>query len=227
VLARSGIEDFVLVDFDHFEESNINRQIFAYERTIGMKKTEVTEDFLKQINPRINAIKWDTVTEDNCDEMLSGCHAVILAIDNVSPCIIASRWARKHDVPLIEGWAIPFANVRVFTANTPSLEECYSFPSLPNPLGDISDDLNLELKNKMLKHMAAIEGLADFYDPEVIDQAFKGRLVSFAPMVWFTAVGMAYETIKVLLGIGKPALAPSFALYDPLSCKIPAYKGQE
>ena len=29
-LARSGVGNFILVDFDKFEESNINRQIFAH-----------------------------------------------------------------------------------------------------------------------------------------------------------------------------------------------------
>lgn len=40
-LARSGIGRLVLVDFDVFDESNINRQILALTSTVGQKKTEV------------------------------------------------------------------------------------------------------------------------------------------------------------------------------------------
>ena len=43
-LARSGVGSFVLVDFDKFEESNINRQILALSETIGLKKTEVARN---------------------------------------------------------------------------------------------------------------------------------------------------------------------------------------
>ena len=34
-LARSGIGNFVLVDFDKVDESNINRQLIATTKTIG------------------------------------------------------------------------------------------------------------------------------------------------------------------------------------------------
>ena len=40
-LARAGVGHLVLVDFDVFDESNINRQILALSSTIGRKKTEV------------------------------------------------------------------------------------------------------------------------------------------------------------------------------------------
>lgn len=40
-LARFGIGRLVLVDFDVFDESNINRQILALTSTVGQKKTEV------------------------------------------------------------------------------------------------------------------------------------------------------------------------------------------
>ena len=36
-LARSGIGRFILIDFDVFEESNINRQILATSHTLGQK----------------------------------------------------------------------------------------------------------------------------------------------------------------------------------------------
>ena len=56
-LARSGIGKIIICDFDVVEESNINRQIVANTKTIGMKKTDVLEQMIKDINPDCEVIK--------------------------------------------------------------------------------------------------------------------------------------------------------------------------
>jgi hypothetical protein len=38
---------------------------------------------------------------------------------------------------------------------------------------------------------------------------------TLAPLVWLSSVMMAVETLKILLGKGDLALAPSFAVFDP------------
>lgn len=52
-LARSGVGELTLVDFDRVSKSNINRQIVALHSTVGMLKTELFEARLKDINPEI------------------------------------------------------------------------------------------------------------------------------------------------------------------------------
>lgn len=58
-LARSGVGNLILVDFDTIDESNINRQIIALDSTIGLKKVDVLEKRLKEINNDINIVKVD------------------------------------------------------------------------------------------------------------------------------------------------------------------------
>lgn len=58
-LARSGIGRLILVDFDIVDETNINRQIIALESTIGMKKVDVLEERIKDINSGCEVIKID------------------------------------------------------------------------------------------------------------------------------------------------------------------------
>ena len=53
-LARSGIGNFVLVDFDKVDETNINRQIIATTKTIGRKKVDVMKERILDINPDAN-----------------------------------------------------------------------------------------------------------------------------------------------------------------------------
>ena len=56
-LARSGIGHMVLVDFDVVEESNINRQVFALDSTIGKTKVEVARQRIHDINPDIIVVR--------------------------------------------------------------------------------------------------------------------------------------------------------------------------
>ena len=58
-LARSGIGKLILVDFDIVDETNINRQIIALESTIGLKKVDVLEKRIKEINSGCEVIKID------------------------------------------------------------------------------------------------------------------------------------------------------------------------
>lgn len=53
-LARAGIQNLTIMDFDKVSESNINRQFVAYHSTIGQYKVKVLEKQLKDINPDIN-----------------------------------------------------------------------------------------------------------------------------------------------------------------------------
>jgi tRNA A37 threonylcarbamoyladenosine dehydratase len=50
-LARSGVGELQLVDFDLVETSNINRQLIALESTLGRKKVEVARERGLDINP--------------------------------------------------------------------------------------------------------------------------------------------------------------------------------
>ena len=69
-LVRSGIGTIILVDYDVVDETNINRQIIALESTLDMKKVDVLEKRIQDINFECNVIKKDLfVTVDNIEEL--------------------------------------------------------------------------------------------------------------------------------------------------------------
>ncbi len=53
MLARAGVGELTIIDFDKVALSNINRQIVALNSTIGQDKTSLFELRLKDINPAI------------------------------------------------------------------------------------------------------------------------------------------------------------------------------
>lgn len=52
-LARQGCKKLILIDFDNFETSNLNRQIFCNERNLNLNKAEQAVEQLKKINSSI------------------------------------------------------------------------------------------------------------------------------------------------------------------------------
>jgi tRNA A37 threonylcarbamoyladenosine dehydratase len=55
-LARTGVGHLVLVDFDIVEPSNINRQLYALESTIGRAKCDVALERVRDINPDCDVV---------------------------------------------------------------------------------------------------------------------------------------------------------------------------
>lgn len=99
-LARSGIGTIVIVDFDNVDTTNINRQLFALDSTVGRPKVDVATSRIHDINPtttvRAYNLFWDRDTD--LDERPD---FVIDAIDSVEPKIALARWASDRKIPII------------------------------------------------------------------------------------------------------------------------------
>lgn len=102
-LARSGIENITVVDFDTVSESNLNRQIIALQTTIGKYKVDVAKERVKNINPNCNvvAIK-EKLTKENIDRFNFSCYDFVIdAIDMVTSKLLIIEKAKKENVEVI------------------------------------------------------------------------------------------------------------------------------
>ena len=72
-LARLGIANFNISDFDDFEVHNFNRQSGAFMSTLGEQKVDVMEKMALDINPEATIKSFpDGIFEHNVDEFLEG-----------------------------------------------------------------------------------------------------------------------------------------------------------
>lgn len=99
-LARSGIGHIIVVDFDCVDTSNINRQLFALESTVGQAKVAVAETRIHDINPETRVTALDLFFDDKTEIDVRP-DFIIDAIDTVSSKIALYKWAHKHNLPLI------------------------------------------------------------------------------------------------------------------------------
>ncbi|WP_206483094.1 ThiF family adenylyltransferase [Thalassotalea sp. G2M2-11] len=81
-LARLGISNFNISDFDDFEVHNFNRQSGAFMSTLGQQKVDVMERMAKDINPEADIISFpEGVFEHNVDDFLEDVDLYVDALD--------------------------------------------------------------------------------------------------------------------------------------------------
>lgn len=103
-LVRLGVKNIVLVDFDCFDLSNLNRQIFATVDVLGKKKVEVAKNRLLSINPQLNLVLVDEfLDEKNIKELLIKEKIDFLfdCIDALNSKIFLIKTAISLKIPLI------------------------------------------------------------------------------------------------------------------------------
>lgn len=101
-LARSGIGNFLLVDFDKVSLSNLNRQLPALHSTIDMMKTEAMQARIMDINPQANVeIYPDFCAQESRDFLLKDIDFVVDAIDSLGPKTGLMEACYRKEIPII------------------------------------------------------------------------------------------------------------------------------
>jgi len=107
-LARAGVGKLRLVDYDVIKPSNMNRQLFALQETIGQKKCEVAAKRVASINPECQTEILDLfVHKDSVQKILlpdqNGLFPdmVVDAIDSLNPKIELIVALSNSGVPFI------------------------------------------------------------------------------------------------------------------------------
>ncbi|MCM1323866.1 MAG: tRNA threonylcarbamoyladenosine dehydratase [Acetobacter sp.] len=100
MIARLGFGKIWVVDFDVFEESNLNRQILATIQIIGRKKCDVAKERVLAINPEAEVVALDLkVAADNLDFILeANPDFVIDAIDDVMAKAALIKFLADNDI---------------------------------------------------------------------------------------------------------------------------------
>ena len=83
VLVRTGIKNITIVDYDTYEESNLNRQLHSNNLNIGSKKIEVLKKEMEAINPNIEVNAIDTFIDDKTNLNLRKFDYIIDACDSI------------------------------------------------------------------------------------------------------------------------------------------------
>ena len=102
-LARSGIKNFVLIDFDKVDESNLNRQILYTSVDVGRNKVDVAKERLLKICDDLNIKTLNTkIEEDTLNKLeLGKVDFIIDAIDYIPGKLHIIEFSIKNKIPFI------------------------------------------------------------------------------------------------------------------------------
>lgn len=100
-LARSGIKNFILCDFDKVNESNINRQVVAYNSTLGEYKVDVLERLIKDINNEASVVKIKEPFNSDSTLFNHQIDFLVDAIDDVNNKYLLIKETLARTIPLI------------------------------------------------------------------------------------------------------------------------------
>jgi len=125
-LATAGVGHITLIDDDHVELSNLQRQVLHNDNDIGRKKVDSAAQSLTQLNPHLSLDTRDKRLSDDELKLLVESHTLVLdASDNVETRNQLNRLCFLSKTPLVSGAAIRMeGQISVFTYQD-SNEPCY------------------------------------------------------------------------------------------------------
>lgn len=101
-LARAGVGNFILIDNDDICLTNLNRQIIATHKTLGMSKVEVAKQRILDINPNAKIeIRKEFFTKESEEFIDKTVDYIVDCIDTVSSKIELVLRAKNLDIPII------------------------------------------------------------------------------------------------------------------------------
>ena len=103
-LAAAGVGSLRIVDHDRVELSNLNRQVLHWEEDLQKEKVLSAQDKLRKLNRHVDVETMNkTITEENIQDLLKGCHAIVDAMDNLPTRYILNKAALDKGIPFFHG----------------------------------------------------------------------------------------------------------------------------
>lgn len=148
-LARTGIQNFVLVDDDKVCLTNINRQIIATLKTYGEYKCDVMAERIHDINPKANVeIHKCFFMPDNADEFdFTKYDYVVDCVDTVTAKILLVEKATAAGVKIISAMG---AGNKI---NPAMLQVADIYKTSVDPLAKV---MRYELKRRHIKKLKVV-----------------------------------------------------------------------
>ncbi len=213
--ARSGVENFILSDFDVYEPSNLNRQINSDIDTIGRNKSDVTAEALRSINPSINCeVIPAKMSFDEIEEKLRSCTFVFPAADDFAFSLTVFRIAQNLGIPALV--VVPsgmWGRIAIIPPGKLHVEELFGIPVFKSTgYTELYNRLNKLVipemyKNANFLYRKMVSCRRDYYKNFVNGKVSPTQICS---LVWLVTSAGVNESVKYITKKGKAVTLPSF-----------------
>jgi tRNA A37 threonylcarbamoyladenosine dehydratase len=206
ILARCGVENFILVDETSYEASDMNRQPGCFIDTIGCQKGEILAKAIQEINPQAKVEVITPLPSSNgFDDLVRRVDLVIPANDDLPYSLVVFRTARrmgKTSILCLPSGAMGW--VSVFTPESKTVEDFLGVPKLEYR------DLQAVVKSPEYQCAQYHFITQGNWQVDWFFEYFKGQrpLALICSVEWLTASLAALETLKVASKKWRPVAAP-------------------
>ena len=181
-LARSGIGNFVLIDYDKIDKSNINRQLIATTNTIGRYKADLMKERILEINPDANVevhrefymadSKTGIITDDlsyavDCVDTIMAKIAIICKCDAMDVPVISSMGTGNKLDPtmfevadIFETSVCPLARIMKKDLKKRNIEKLKVVYSTEHPINTNDHPINKDRKYKVKGSVSFVPSVA-------------------------------------------------------------------
>jgi len=153
-LAKQGVQNFILVDYDKLETANISRHICGMN-DLGRFKTKAVSDMLKTKNPYVNITTYELniieASKEAKESLFHNSDLVICGTDNRESKMVINRLCIEYDRVCIYGGAFRRAYGGQVLKVTPHQTLCYQ--CFINQLPNLAEDY--EISNLEQAHSIA------------------------------------------------------------------------
>ena len=183
-LARVGVGAIRAVDGDVFEASNLNRQLLSEVPLLGFGKAAAAAQRIRRVNPdtEVETIE-EYLTETNAARLISGCDAVLDALDNIKSRRLLASACSRAKVPYVygavQGW---IAQAAVSMPGDGLMEALYT--------------QDIPLANKSV--LSFTPALCASLQSALCVQLLVGRPVKSGTIFYFDLLNQEFETIPMV-----------------------------
>ena len=169
ILARIGIADFVLIDFDSVEDKNLDRTLGVFKSQIGMAKVEVIAKSLRNSSTS-QSISIETceysVCEDEGYKAALNCDIIFSCVDRPWPRQVLNFISYAYLIPVVDGGI----KVRTSSTNTKLLGAAWRAHTVGynrtclECIGQFTSELAKLESEGLLDKPSYIEGMTNKYN---------------------------------------------------------------
>lgn len=202
---KVGFGKIVVIDYDSYDVTNLNRQELADLDCLGMKKADAAKQLLPLYNPFIEVVAYNVKINDvkQCKELIKDVDIVTVAVDNLATRIVCQRAARELGILCVT--AGPMGWKMMCTTYKPD-GLTYEQIVCPEIVGKEIDNKTKEILNLNEKKLF---GLSGGFTPEgAMDFLEGGKMKAIGFTTNFAASYAVNQIVKIAINRGKIHIFP-------------------
>lgn len=216
MLARIGVGNIIICDFDELKIINLNRNPYSFLKDLGKPKVENIKNIINNIDPSINIIPVSKQITFGDEKLIENGDVIIQAIDNIVDRIKIHRMIEKtikKDIITMSGGPPNRSFVAVFPNNSEiAYEEFLCMPTVKlsdkELLSSENSEIFIKMKRDRAKYSKNWGAINDWVNKYETGERSIWAVTPIRP--YLTSVISVNEAIKILLNKNTVITVPNY-----------------